>query len=259
MVRLPKTISEITSGREFVADRVGMSDSQVLIFEDMVLKIQKSSRETENEAAMLKWLLGKLPVPELIACEKENGNSFILMSKVPGEMLCGEKYTGAPEKLVSLLAESLRRMWSIDISGCPCDNTLEMRLKEAAENVEKGLVDLDDAEPETFSEDGFDSPEALVKWLWENRPEEEPSLTHGDYSLQNIFALNGEISGYIDLGKAGAADKWQDIAICYRSLRHVFSSDKRNTGFDPDLLFEKLGVEKDQRKLKYYTLLDELF
>ena len=61
MVRLPKTISEITSGREFVADRVGMSDSQVLIFEDMVLKIQKSSRETENEAAMLKWLLGKLP------------------------------------------------------------------------------------------------------------------------------------------------------------------------------------------------------
>ena len=83
MVRLPKTISEITSGREFVADRVGMSDSQVLIFEDMVLKIQKSSRETENEAAMLKWLLGKLPVPELIACEKENGNSYISLWLYP--------------------------------------------------------------------------------------------------------------------------------------------------------------------------------
>lgn len=134
-----------------------------------------------------------------------------------------------------------------------------MRLKEAEENVRKGLVDLDDAEPETFSEDGFDSPEALVKWLLENRPEEELSLTHGDCSLQNIFALKGEISGYIDLGKAGAADKWQDIAICHRSLRHIFSSYKGNAGFDPDLLFEKLGVEKDERKLKYYTLLDELF
>lgn len=118
---------------------------------------------------------------------------------------------------------------------------------------------MHEAEPETFSEDGFDSPEALVKWLWENRPEEELSLTHGDYSLQNIFALNGEINGYIDLGKAGAADKWQDIAICYRSLRHVFSSDKGNTDFDPNLLFEKLGIKKDERKLKYYTLLDELF
>ena len=50
MVRLPKTISEITSGREFVADRVGMSDSQVLIFEDMVLKIQKSMRTAKISA-----------------------------------------------------------------------------------------------------------------------------------------------------------------------------------------------------------------
>ena len=29
--------------------------------------------------------------------------------------------------------------------------------------------------------------------------------------------------------------------------------------FSPDTLFEKLGVEKDPEKLRYYILLDELF
>lgn len=29
--------------------------------------------------------------------------------------------------------------------------------------------------------------------------------------------------------------------------------------FDPDMLFEALGIEKNEDKLRYYILLDELF
>lgn len=76
-----------------------------------------------------------------------------------------------------------------------------------------------------------------------------------------MFAENGQITGYIDLGKAGVADRWQDIALCYRSLKQNFGGKfgAKNRDFSPDALFEKLGVEKDPEKLRYYILLDELF
>lgn len=258
MLYFPQKIKDFIGNKKYERDSVGMSDSQVILFDDMVLKIQQSNSETANEVQMMKWLRNIVPVPELIAAETENDTSFILMSKIKGKMLCDEAFTNNPEKLLSLLSDGLKQLWSIDIKNCPCNNTLDFKLAAARFNVENGLVDIDNTEPETFCENGFQSPEELLKWLEENKPEEELTLTHGDFSLQNIFAENDKISGFIDLGKAGIADKWQDIAICYRSLKHIFSS-KQNDKFHPDMLFEKLGIEKDEEKLKYYILLDELF
>lgn len=258
MLYFPQKIKDFIGNKKYERDSVGMSDSQVILFDDMVLKIQQSNSETANEVKMMKWLRNIVPVPELIAAETENDTSFILMSKIKGKMLCDEVFTNNPEKLLSLLSDGLKQLWSIDIKNCPCNNTLDFKLAAARFNVENGLVDIDNTEPETFCENGFQSPEELLKWLEENKPKEELTLTHGDFSLQNIFAENDKISGFIDLGKAGIADKWQDIAICYRSLKHIFSS-KRNDKFHSDMLFEKLGIEKNEEKLKYYILLDELF
>lgn len=36
-------------------------------------------------------------------------------------------------------------------------------LKNAEIRVEKGLVDVNDAEPETFGKNGFENPEALIR------------------------------------------------------------------------------------------------
>ncbi len=73
---------------------------------------------------------------------------------------------------------------------------------------------------------------------------------------------DGKISGFLDLGKAGLADRYQDIALCYRSLQNNCSGaygGKSYPAFDPDLLFEELGIQPDWEKIKYYILLDELF
>ncbi len=45
----------------------------------------------------------------------------------------------------------------------------------------------------------------------------------GAYCLPNIFMKDNKVSGYIDLGRGGLADKYQDIALCYRSLLHNYS------------------------------------
>ena len=65
----------------------------------------------------------------------------------------------------------------------------------------------------------------------------------------------------IDLGNAGVADKWRDIALCYRSLRHNADGTfgKYYPGIAPDDLFKELGIEPDWDKMRYYILLDEPF
>ena len=86
-------------------------------------------------------------------------------------------------------------------------------------------------------------------------------LSHGDLCLPNIFLTENGISGFIDLGDAGVGDRWRDIALCHRSLRHnadgSYGSVKKDV--NPDELFSLLGIRPDPEKLRWYLLLDELF
>lgn len=261
-MNLPEQIKNIIADKSYTLDEIGMSDSQVLLFDDMVLKIQPDSAEAENEVAIMRWLDGKLPVPRVISHAAEGRRSYLLMSKVTGTMTCDLSLINTPDRLADVLAEGIKHLWSVDISHCPCDASLERHLAAAEHNVKNGLVDINDAEPDTFGENGFKDPEDLLAWLKANRPQEDLVLSHGDYCLPNIFADETGVSGYIDLGRAGVADRYRDIAICYRSL---ISNLRGSYGghppveFDAKQLFQKLGIEPDWEMIRYYILLDELF
>lgn len=261
-INIPESIQKLIGTSEYKTDSIGMSDSSVLLFDDKVLKIEVDWHESENEFQVMKWLKDKVPVPEVLCREKKDGKSYFLMSKISGKMLCDDMYLTNPEELVNLMVKALQMLWQIDISACPSDAGIDRKLQRAKYNIEHDIVDLDNVEPETFGEGGFENPEALLEWLIQNKPTEELVFSHGDFCLPNIFAKDGEISGFIDLGRAGAADKYQDIAICYRSLKHNMNGrygGRKYENFDPDILFEKLGIKPDWNKIRYYILLDELF
>lgn len=259
---LPDSIFKLVDGKAYKLDNIGMSGSKIMTFEDSVLKVSGFQRENEETVRMMKWLEGKIPVPKVIAYEKDDEQQYLLMSKVKGRMSCDEYYLEHPKELLDILAKALKMLWSVDISDCPRIRDIDTELLEAGYRVENDLVDADNAEPDTFGKDGFESPGALLEWLNANKPELEPVLSHGDFCLPNIFIDNGNISGFIDLGDTGVGDKWRDIALCYRSLKHNFDGSyggKVYPDFDPDMLFEALGIEPDMGKLRYYILLDELF
>lgn len=261
-VFIPDTIKSIIGDLPYDLDTTGLSGSQVLMFLDTVLKIEKYHKNGDETVQVMKWLEGKIPVPKVLCHEVCGEYRYLLMSKVTGKMSCNEYYMERPQELLGLLAEALEMLWSVDISDCPRRRDLDTELEEARYRVENGLVDVEQVEPETFGENGFASPSELLKWLESNKPPIEPALSHGDFCLPNIFLNNGRISGFIDLGDTGVADKWRDISLCYRSLKHNFDGTfggKVYSGFDPDMLFEKLNIEPDRDKLKYYILLDELF
>ena len=177
-------------------------------------------------------------------------------------MSCDEYYMRRPNELIAGLAQAFRMLWSIDIKDCPRERNLEAELKEARMRVENHLIDMDDAESGTYGEGGFKGPEELLDWLENNKPGYEPVLSHGDFCLPNIFFDGGKVSGFIDLADTGIADKWRDIALCYRSLR--WNSEGAYGGnVYPDVrsqkLFDALGIEPDMEKIRYYILLDELY
>ena len=261
-IALPRELGRLIDGQPYVTDNIGLSGSQVLLFEDKVLKIQPAGKETRAEHAMMTWLEGKLPVPRCLYHAEENGLNYLLMTKIHGDMSCDAMYMREPRILIWALAESLKQLWQVDVSDCPVKWDLKHKLALAETLVEQGKVDVENTEPETFGENGFRDPQALLRWLQEHQPEEDLVLSHGDFCLPNVFLEDGRLAGLIDLGRMGIADRWQDIALCYRSLKH--NADGRYTGVsyekvDPNLLFEALGLEPDWEKLRYYTLLDELF
>lgn len=260
---LPSDLQTLLGDRPYTLDNVGMSGSQVLCFDDMVLKIEKHTDAHEREVSMLTWMVSKnLPVPEVLYADVIDGTRYLLMSRVPGKMSCAAEYLDNADVLLEILAEGLHMLWETDISDCPCDSRLERHLRAAERHVVNGQVDVNTVEPDTFGPGGFASPEHLLAWLYDNRPTETPVLSHGDYCLPNIFAENGRLSGFIDLGDSGIADRYQDIALCYRSLTRNMDGSyggRVREGFDPDRLFGTLGIIPDRDLLRYYRLLDELF
>lgn len=258
----PEKILKYIDGKDFVTDNIGMSDSSVLIFDDMVLKIQPENSFNKNEHLMMKWLKNKVSVPEIICNITENGKNYLLMSKINGKMSCDDEFLKKPKQLVFVLSDAIKTLWNVDISDCPIENDLSTALKTAEYRVEHGLVDVEDAEPETFGKGGFKDPQELLGWLYDNRPEEDFVLSHGDFCLPNVFINDDKFSGFVDIGRMGVADRYQDIALCYRSLKHNFSGKfggKSYGGFDEKMFFDALGIEPDFDKIRYYILLDELF
>ncbi len=253
-LHLPEQIQHCLEDAVSTLDTIGCSQSQVLLYPDKVLKVQPVGEEAQDEHRMLSWLHGKLPVPEILAYEEMDGTSYLLMTRLPGNMACHEAYMQTPQRQAEILADGLKRLWSVDISDCPVNQCLDRKLVRARYNIAHGLADF--LEPQ-----GFESPQALLDWLQDNRPPEEPVLSHGDFCLPNIFFSGNTLSGFLDLPRCGTADKWCDIALCLRSLRDNYAGKygKAYPGYSDTLLFEALGIEPDWQKIRYYILLDELY
>ena len=259
---LPGKLQTVLGGAVPVSDTVGLSSSSVYLYPDKVLKISSAGPDSENEIRMLQWLHGKIPVPGVICSLRSDSMDYLLMERLDGHMSCAPDLTDDPERLVLLLADAMRLWWSLDPANCPSDQCLDRKLEAAEANVISGAVDTALTDPGTFGPSGFSSPEDLLKWLKENRPPEDIAVTHGDFCLPNVFFSGTRLSGFLDLSRSGTADRWTDIALCWRSLRdnlHGRYAAHPSAGTEEDLLFDALGVRPDPERLRYYLLLDELF
>jgi len=251
---LPETIRRCVEGHPYREENIGMSDSRVLMFDDMVLKIEKDGSLTARQSTMLHWLRGKLPVPEILEEELSDGIRYTLMTRIRGMMSCAEECMLTPEKTVSAIAEGLHLLWSVNIESCPRTYSFDDMLADA----ERRLPQID----RSIWEGHYSTPEQQLCRLYENKPDEDFVFAHGDYCMPNVMLIEGRISGFIDLGQCGAADRWYDIALMQQSLARNFSGffgGRAYDGYRENMLLHALEIKSDKEKLSWHQLLDELY
>ena len=257
---MPSSVAAVLGRRTGKTDGLGKSGARVLLFDDYVLKIRPADGWDTADVRILEWLAGKAPVPQVAAHAVQDGLDWLLMTRIRGKELCSPDVMSRPTLLLDCMAEALHTLWAIPAEDCPFERTVEDNLSHAEAAILAGRFDASGCEPETFGPGGFESPEALLDWLKSHLPAQDRAVTHGDFCLPNIFTDGERFTGLIDVGNAGAGDRWMDLALGWRSLKH--NSDghygKTYQGIDPDDLFRAAGIEKDEEKLRYYILLDEL-
>jgi aminoglycoside phosphotransferase len=233
----------------------GCSGTYVFRIGEAYLKINPISAvdRLDDERTRLEWLQGRLPVPRVLYYGADASYEYLLLSAIPGIMACEQSLRDDIPKVVHLLAQGLRMIHSVPIHDCPFDRSLPITMELARQRVEAGLVDESDFGAEQAGKRASD----LYAELLPQRPQtEELVFTHGDYCLPNILLdwQHNCISGFIDLARAGIADRYHDLALAARSL--AFNFDAR---WIP-LLFQEYGLaEPDEDKIRFYKLLDEFF
>lgn len=256
-LNLPATLAAQLNGYTCEQNIIGKSAASVYKFQKndtaLFLKIDQNLDKTAQERDVLLWLENKLPVPKVLFYEEHDQTAYLLETAMPGMLSCEETID---KETVRILADGLLLLQSVAISDCSFDRRLDKELKEALYNIEHNLVDANDFETSSLHK----TPTELYLWLCQNRMEEELYFVHGDYCLPNVL-IHDKTCGFIDIGDAGVADKWKDIALCLRSLKYNLRL-QGQAGKENELvahLFTCLGIEPDWRKIDYYIMLDELF
>jgi aminoglycoside 3'-phosphotransferase-1 len=259
-IPLPASMSAPLVGYEWARDNVGESGGAVYRLHgkigapDLFLKHGPSSvaGDITDEMVRLRWLARYMPVPAVEGFVATQDEAWLLMTAVPGQTAYQllEAQPDAGFEIVDALATFLRRLHAIPTSECPFNSDHAYRLSRARERIDTDLVDEDDFDDER---EGW-----TAEQVWEAMQHllpmpSDPVVAHGDFSLDNILMLDGEVVGCIDAGRVGIADRYQDLAILWNCLGEFDASLRAR-------LIERYGIaEADERKLQFHLLLDDMF
>lgn len=203
-----------------------------------------------DERARLAWAAPRLPVPGLVDAGGDGRIDWMVTAGLPGVDAARAAATVAPEVLVSALAEGLRAFHAVPAADCPFRFDLDTALPLVRARVDAGLVD---PRRHLHPEFAHLSPAAMMDRLEARRPAtEDLVLCHGDYCLPNVLLRDGRVSGYLDLGEMGVADRWWDLAAATWSVTWNLGP-----GWEGAFL-HAYGVPEDTDRLVYYRMLYDL-
>ena len=257
---VPTDMAALVDGFVWTRDLVGESGGNVYRLHgkpgmpDLFLKHGHGSvaGDVTDEMTRLLWLSDHVPVPRVMHFVRSADEAWLLMTALPG--LTAWQLLAANDdrqgEIVDALADFLRRLHAIPADSCPFNSDHARRLHHARARIDAGQIDTEDFDEER---QGW-TAEQLWREMTALLPlSPDPVATHGDFSLDNLLITDGKVTGCIDVGRAGIADRYQDLAILWNCLGEFDAALQRR-------LFERYGLAApDDAKLRFHLMLDELF
>ena len=251
---LEEEILHFIENSELDEINIGCSSAQVI-------KINKSGKTyflkiaTKGtllcEYQKLKWLDKRLKVPKVVMYKSTNDADFLITEALTGEMLCSKTYKEDPILGVKVLVQAFEEIYAVDIKDCPFDTSIDYRLSKIKQWISNKDINEKNINSEILKKYG--SIENILKYLDENKFYDELCFSFGDISLPNVFGKDTKLTGFIDVGECGIADKWFDLAICEKSI-------KRNYGEEYiSEFYNRLRIIPDRNKIDYYLLMMEVY
>ncbi|RSV41184.1 aminoglycoside 3'-phosphotransferase [Sphingomonas sp. ABOLE] len=257
-VAVPASLAGAVAGRAWFRDRVGQSSCAVYRLarageDDLYLKMAGAETLSDlvDEMARLRWLGGYLQVPPLHGFALEAGQGWMLTGRLPGRTAYQllEADPAAAPVLAGSLARFLRRLHAIPVARCPFNADPALRLAAAKDRMDAGLIEEDEFDAARL---GTSAGEVWDEMLAAMPAAFDRVVTHGDFSLDNLLMADGEVTGCIDLGRVGIADRWQDLSILWHSLAE-FGDEAAGA------MLQAYGIAVDPARLAFHLRLDEFF
>lgn len=202
------------------------------------------------EAERMRWARAQLPVPQVLELGSSNGLDWLVTEELVGADATDAAWMANPERLVPVLAGGLRSFHDASVAACPFDFRLDRAIAHARRRVAAGIV-----VPDRDFHDEFAhlSAHGALSVLERTLPATESLVVcHGDYCLPNVIILDWVVTGYVDLGELGTADRWWDLAVATWSVTWNLGP-----GYE-DLFLSSYGIERDEERMQYYRLLYDL-
>jgi len=234
---------------------IGRSGMSVWHVEQGYLKVNHQEHATMSELAAekdrLQWLQGRLPVPQVYAYGSGAKCEYLYMSEIPGVMACDQRFREDMPSLIALIAEALHMVHALPQEQCPFSRSLHLRLEQVQQKIVSNRID------ETlFLRARGVTPQAWYRQLEQIRPTTDAlTFAHGDFCLPNILIdpHNRRISGIIDWGRGGIADRHEDIDSACWSLGYNF-----DPAWIPHLKIAYGEELIDAKTLAFYELFSDL-
>lgn len=203
-----------------------------------------------GESERMVWAAPYLPVPEVVALEELEDTTILLTEALPGRDATHPSWRTDLPALVRALARGLRAFHeAVGEEWCP----FRFDLARALAHVEQRVVTGDHDQCGFHEEHAHLSPAAALAELEATAPSDEDLVVcHGDFCPPNLLLQKGRVTGYVDLGELGAADRWWDIAVGAWSVGWNFGKE-----LEP-LFYESYGVVPDPARIRFFRLLYDL-
>jgi kanamycin kinase len=215
-------------------------------------KVDRAGRypSLAGEAERMVWAAAYFVVPVVVDLVQRPDCTVLVTEGLAGRDATDPAWRADVPGLITALGTGLSAFHdAVEEEWCPFRFDVARALHHVAHRVEIGAID-----PGGFHEvHRYLTPAAALSRLEATAPgSEDLVVCHGDYCPPNALLTGGRVTGYVDLGELGVADRWWDIAVGAWSVGWNFG--KENEA----LFYETYGITPDPDRIAFYRLLYDL-